>query len=356
MLPVAAPPPITETTAILCSVFFTLAYVAPFYISPTLRSTPLNSRDAPTVIQARIRAVFLTCFVCFTVTAFILVEYAHATLAELLHLTGLWPASGLDCANVLLLVAVLFVGPLYESLIVEGNWREISFRGAKERIWTSWLGYRNLIIAPISEELVFRSLTIPLYLIARVDATRIVFVSPLIFGLAHLHHLIDYVNAQKLPGQRTAPAKVWFRGIIRSLFQFTYTSLFGFFAAFVFLRTGSLWTTILAHSFCNSMGFPRVWGQVGLDETPAHQFTPDVAQGKRDEDAEIAAKVGNAALLPDEDVKRSTLATSWTSIVWTILYYTLLFLGAYGFYRLLWRLTESDYALAPFAAPTPKQR
>ncbi|QIX02050.1 hypothetical protein AMS68_007567 [Peltaster fructicola] len=352
--PKTTPPPITERTAILCSVLFTVLYIAPFYLSPTLRSTPLSSRNAPSVIQARVRAVFLTCFACTAITAFILIEYAHATTTDLLHLTGLWPFSALDCVSVLGLVAVLFIGPLFEALVADGGWRELGFYSLKESVWDSWIGYRNLVIAPLSEEVVFRALTIPLYLIARVDATKIVFVSPLIFGLAHVHHLVDFLKSHTLPGQKTPSAMIWFQGIVRSLFQFTYTSLFGFFEAFVFLRTGSLLATILAHSFCNCMGFPRVWGRVGVDEAPAHQVAPDVAQGKRD-DAEGIVKVGNAALLPQEDAMHTTATVSRKSALWTVIYYTLLPVGAYGFYKLLWRFTESNYALAAFSVSVPSQ-
>lgn len=41
------------------------------------------------------------------------------------------------------------------------------------------------------------------------------------------------------------------------VFQLAYTSIFGFHAAFLFLRTGSAVPPILAHIFCNIMGFPR---------------------------------------------------------------------------------------------------
>lgn len=72
-----------------------------------------------------------------------------------------------------------------------------------------------------------------------------------------------------------------------SCFQLLYTSLFGFFAAFVFLRTGNLFAAIAAHTFCNFMGLPRVWGRVGPTEMVEvgmeglEGITPDVAQGKR---------------------------------------------------------------------------
>ena len=35
-----------------------------------------------------------------------------------------------------------------------------------------------------------------------------------------------------------------------------YTTVFGFYSAFLFLRTGHLAAPVVVHCFCNSMGFP----------------------------------------------------------------------------------------------------
>lgn len=43
-----------------------------------------------------------------------------------------------------------------------------------------------------------------------------------------------------------------------TVFQFTYTTLFGFHSAFLFLRTSSLIPAITSHVFCNVMGFPAL--------------------------------------------------------------------------------------------------
>lgn len=40
------------------------------------------------------------------------------------------------------------------------------------------------------------------------------------------------------------------------LFQFTYTSIFGWYATYLFLRTGHIAAPILAHAICNMFGFP----------------------------------------------------------------------------------------------------
>ena len=41
-----------------------------------------------------------------------------------------------------------------------------------------------------------------------------------------------------------------------SLFQSTYTTIFGMYSAFLFVRTGHIAAPVVAHGFCNFMGFP----------------------------------------------------------------------------------------------------
>ena len=42
--------------------------------------------------------------------------------------------------------------------------------------------------------------------------------------------------------------------------QLTYTSLFGAYSSYLFLRTGFLIGPLLAHVFCNAMGLPDFTG------------------------------------------------------------------------------------------------
>lgn len=334
---------------------YTVIYVAPFYISPTLRSSGRQSRDAPSVIRSRVRAVGLTCMICTAITVYVLAVYGHATPRAVLRLLGIWPIDPLDVLKVLALVAVLFVGPLYESVVVDGDWRAWSLSSVKEAMFDNWIGYRNLVVAPASEELVFRSLTISIYMLAKVDATRIVFTTPLIFGLAHIHHLVEFLQSRTPDGRRVPSLPVWVNGVLRSLFQFAYTSIFGFFAAFVFLRTGNMFAAIAAHAFCNWMGVPRLYGRVGQFATFAPPpFTPDVAQGKRDDDSHSGIVVGDSPMRNHEEHGRnmSVMALDQAQnagIGWTLVYYMLVVVGAVGFSKLLFPLTESPNALAAFS-------
>jgi prenyl protein peptidase len=177
---------------------------------------------------------------------------------------------------------------------------------------------------------VFRSLLIPLHLLARESPKNIVFTTPLYFGIAHIHHLYEFrLTHAEVP---VLPA------VLRTIVQFTYTSFFGFFAAFVYLRTGSVYTAIVAHMFCNWMGLPRFWGRIGV-KTGTPISAPSA--GKRSD----AADGGGASL---------SVARRDMSIIWTVIYYTLLVVGSYGFYLYLFPLTASTNALADFSRAKAK--
>lgn len=169
----------------------------------------------------------------------------------------------------------------------------------------------------MTEEILFRSASVPLLLLAQTSNGTIIFLTPIVFGLAHVHHFYEF--------RISHPHTPVVSALLRSLLQFTYTTLFGGYATFIYLRTGSLLSVILVHAFCNWMGFPRFWGRV----TPGDTVGPAVGERKRTEGVN-ASKHGKPNLL------------------WTIAYYTLLIVGAIGWRKLLWPLTESESALTGF--------
>lgn len=276
----------------------------------------------------------------------VLTIHGHATPHDVLRLLGLWPTQFIDVAKVLTLVVVLFSCSLYELIIVDADYQHWSLTAFKAGIWDSWTGYRNLLIAPVGEETVFRALTIPLFLVAKTSPVRIVFLTPLVFGGAHLHHLVEFVQSRTPASHRYPPAAVWINGVAMSLFQFVYTSLFGFFAAFVFLRTGNIWAVMVAHSFCNRMGVPRLWGRVGQFDDLNLEREPVIngSKQKGDEAPGSPVKVGNS-LKQDGNVQ---VKSRNLGVAWTVVYYALIPIGMFGFYELLWPLTASRHALATF--------
>ncbi|KAJ4369892.1 CAAX prenyl protease [Neocucurbitaria cava] len=313
--PVPKAPVISPSAAALLSAAYVSIYVIPFYLSSATRPSPTLTRDAPSSIRARTRAVTFSTLVCSVIT--VLVLYKHDVSAtEIARLLGLWPVSLFDTARSMLLVAILFAGPLFEYGVVNDGWKDwIRLRGVHETL-SSWIGYRNFIVGPVSEELVWRSCIVPLHVLAHFSGTQIIFLTPLYFGIAHLHHLYEF--------RITHPEVPLFVAILRSLFQFTYTSLFGFFAAFVFIRTGSVYTCMLAHTFCNWMGLPRFYGRVGV---------------------EAGVPIGPPDADKKDDKRRHALPFRGKSVAWTVAYYGVLVAGAAGFYYQLLPLTESKYTL-----------
>jgi prenyl protein peptidase len=127
-------------------VLYVVIYVAPFYLSSATRPSPQLTRDAPSSIRARIRAVYLSCIFSLLLTFYVLHQAGHGSPSEILRLLGLWPISLLDTARTMLLVVILFAGPLFEYGVVEGelkNW--ITCRGLYTSL-SSWTGYRNFVV------------------------------------------------------------------------------------------------------------------------------------------------------------------------------------------------------------------
>jgi prenyl protein peptidase len=121
---------------------------------------------------------------------------------------------------------------------------------------------------------------------------------------------------------------------MRSVFQLAYTTLFGAYATFLYLRTGSLLAVVLVHAFCNWMGLPRFWGRVGAIEPLVGPDNGEDQSRKRDEDKATGVNV--------------RVADGELSIAWTVAYYVILVAGAVGFWKELWALTESSSALMQF--------
>lgn len=158
---------------------------------------------------------------------------------------------------------------------------------------------------PVTEECLFRSAGVPLLLRAGTSLTGTIFLSPLIFGLAHVHHFYEF--------RITHPHTPLPMAIARSVLQLSYTTLFGAYATFLYIRSGSLLSVILVHTFCNCMGLPRFWGHV------------------------------EPYWLSHRERANSSSLTPWTSI-----YYVLLVGGLVVWWKNLYTLTESPMALASF--------
>ncbi|CAL8377082.1 CAAX prenyl protease 2 [Gadus morhua] len=211
-------------------------------------------RDHPTVIKRRFTSVLIVsalspAFV-WTWKEFTGVRPTPSLLALMgIRFEGLIPAVILP----LLLTMVLFLGPLTQ-LAMDCPWGFLDgLRVALDPWFWSlcasdmrWL--RNQVVAPLTEELVFRACMLPM-LVPCAGPSLAVITCPLFFGVAHFHHVIELLRFR----QGTIS------GIFLSaVFQFSYTAVFGAYTAFIFIRTGHLIGPVMCHSFCNYMGFPAV--------------------------------------------------------------------------------------------------
>lgn len=249
------------------------------------------------------------------VTIAVLTTRANASRLDILRLLGWYPADIIDVAKSFSLTAILFAGPLFEKAVIEDRWKGWIRGQTLNETLSSWIGWRNYVAGPVTEEILFRSLLVPLHLLTPLSPTRVVLLTPLYFGIAHIHHFYEFVL--------THPHTPWPPSIIRSLIQFTYTTIFGWYATFIFIRSANVAAVILVHTFCNWAGLPRFWGRV----EPRMAIGGPVIRGKEDS----ASKQG-------KERKGSLLLT--------VVYYVLLVAGVMGFQRCLWILTESPRALA----------
>lgn len=226
--------------SVLACVFLTISYVASLYV---WRST--LSRDHPSTIKRRFFSVSVMMLLApFLVRYFMNEESLRkGDLYEQLGLrwSGIIPA----IISPLFLTATLFLGPLTMQFL-SGIWKLYAEPMYWLSSWQDLVWVRNNFMAPLSEEWVFRACMIPL-LLQCLDPMTAVFAGPLLFGIAHFHHMFEQMKA----GFEFKTA------LMISTFQFMYTSLFGAYSAYLFVRTGHFVAPLVAHMFCNHMGFPN---------------------------------------------------------------------------------------------------
>ena len=80
-----------------------------------------------------------------------------------------------------------------------------------------------------------------------------IFLSPLFFGLAHFHHMIEHFKQNNHERNNRLSAMTI---ILIHLFQFSYTYIFGVYSSFLFIRTGHFIPSFIVHTLCNSLGIP----------------------------------------------------------------------------------------------------
>ena len=173
-------------------------------------------------------------------------------------------------ANVLAHTMTLYFGPVVASLLRVHEIRKLSIQQGKpvgnypSEVFRQllqpdlhsfltpdsedefWRNIRNYIVAPWTEEVIFRGCMIPPLLASGMTVLQVTLVAPLFFGIAHIHHAATRLSQ----GEHLASV------IFVTAFQFLYTSLFGSYAAYAFIRTGCVLAVTVSHAYCNWMGLP----------------------------------------------------------------------------------------------------
>jgi len=263
-------PPLSTRGANLVAFFFSASYVISLYLSkharlgnsskPNANASQSRTRDDPSVIKARMAAAsastILSCVVVFLLVWHIVDDLENnANLAFESAMARLGLTLFEDHSLLPYFVTpILYLGPLYATFLhsklpFQSGW---SWGRDVLPVFNTWVGIRNYFFGPLTEELVFRACVLAVYHLAGSPRNKMIFLSPLLFGLAHLHHAWEvYTN-----GGKTATAAK--RALLITLIQLAYTTLFGYHCAFLFLRTGSLYPPLFSHMFCNFMGLPQI--------------------------------------------------------------------------------------------------
>ncbi|CAN1820797.1 CAAX prenyl protease 2 [Linum perenne] len=232
---------LSKSAAVLSCTAMALLYVAILYAPTLVLRLPQPSSLTEFMVRRFVCAA-ISSMVSIAACALILpVRSSEITSPSLLGIYGIrldhiWQA----VVYPLSLTSLMYAGSLVLKLmLVVESWREHTEQGghigdfAKDqlqdfRAWmsstiTNVLAWRSYVVAPITEELVFRACMIPLLLCGGFKPYIVICLCPILFSLG---------------------------------LQLGYTVIFGSYASFLFIRTGHLIAPLLAHIFCNYMGLP----------------------------------------------------------------------------------------------------
>ncbi|CAM6086621.1 unnamed protein product [Calypogeia fissa] len=253
-------------TATGACIFIGLGYVALLYAPALFLPQPKSAQEHMLRrFACSLVASVLAPFICLTILPVdVQWDSDYVTLLKMFGLSTshMWQVAVMS----ILLTATLYLGPLVldlldfvswcidditisgqPSLLIEHLWSAMVYHGKMLASDVFW--WRTFLVAPLSEELVFRVCMVPVLLCGGFSPSAVVFICPMFFALAHIHHFWDLVHKQRHAISKAA--------CIVGL-QLGYTTIFGWYATFLYLRTGNLIAPLVAHMFCNTMGLPDI--------------------------------------------------------------------------------------------------
>jgi prenyl protein peptidase len=271
--------------AVTYSLMVSSAFVGSLYVLVPQKIRLLD-RDNPRQIRWRVLATTAVCIGSIAAYPYLFCDdkLTENSIARSASLSAFCSFHLKAIGVVLFHTATLYLGPILQQLLeVHEIVKQKSQRGiyAYLRIYYAafidptlssifnpidptqrWVCLRNIVVAPFTEEIVFRGCIASSLATTGMKTSVTSLIAPLFFGTAHLHHaLLKISERQRLSIVLTQTA-----------FQVAYTWLFGSYATYAFLRTGSIAAVSMSHSFCNGMGLPNL---VFLRPTSSlHKYRP----------------------------------------------------------------------------------
>ncbi|KAK7278649.1 hypothetical protein RJT34_23683 [Clitoria ternatea] len=260
---------VSKPVAVIACVAMAVLYVLILYAPTVLLRFPPPSSFNSFMIRRFICAVVSSSISLF-LTALILPvqtkELRHIFAVFGIRVDHIWQAVVLP----LCLTSLMYAGSLFlKCLLLLASWRQhtssqgdLSFESCKRAFlrFYNWLSallsnvstWRNYIVAPLTEELVFRACMVPLLLCGGFKAYSVILLCPIFFSLAHLNHFMEIYTKHNY--------RIMEALMVIGL-QLGYTVIFGSYASFLYIRTGNLIAPIVAHIYCNFMGLPVLYSK-----------------------------------------------------------------------------------------------
>ncbi|CAJ1932926.1 unnamed protein product [Cylindrotheca closterium] len=264
------------SSIVYCSILST-AFVGSLYVLVPAKVRALD-RDHPIHIQRRALATLIVCGGAILSYPWLFCskqgQSQEQSLGSIPSEFSFWKLIFLPSysLSVLLHTAILYTGSFVATLLkvyehrlksaAQGKptkpylndvvqWiRQISlqqFLGPVHSTGQKWINLRNYVIAPWTEEVIFRGCMVPRLLACGMSNNAASWTAPMFFGFAHVHHA--FMRWKRGENKMSMIA-------LQTAFQFTYTSLFGSYVSYALIRTGSVPAVTLSHAFCNFMGLP----------------------------------------------------------------------------------------------------
>ncbi|XP_054819753.1 CAAX prenyl protease 2 isoform X2 [Prosopis cineraria] len=241
---------LSKPVAMIACIAMALLYVAILY-APTLvlRLPPPPSFN--NYMVRRFICAIISSILSLFVSALILPVRTRAA-AYLFPVYGIRADHSWQAVTIpLFLTSLMYAGSIFlKLLLLIDSWRQYSsssgslsfdlcrnvllrFLGCFPTILSNVLVWRTCIVAPLTEELVFRACMIPLLLCGGLKIYSVILLCPVFFSLAHLNHFMEIYYKQNY-------------SIIKASqvigLQLGYTVIFGSYASFLFIRTG--WVSV----------------------------------------------------------------------------------------------------------------